>query len=109
MNETGTNKFGGRGFMIASLDRVAFSIERPERVSEQVMRIVELLDLAEAFPVVSKGSLGSFSRLMTTEEARKRSAKLDGFEGARDPLLRRVDATVVVNVHFPLVERSDRE
>jgi len=54
--------------MSASLNHVAFSIERPERVSEQVVRIVELLDLAEAFPVVSEGSLCSLRRLMTTEE-----------------------------------------
>ena len=67
-NETSTNKFGGRGFMIASLNHVAFSIERPERVPEQVVRIVELLDLAEAFPVVSEGSFSSLRRLMTAEE-----------------------------------------
>ena len=67
-NETSTNKFGGRGFMIASLNRVAFSIERPERVSEQVVRIIELLNLAKALPVVSEGSLASLRRLMTTEE-----------------------------------------
>ena len=54
--------------MIASLNHVAFSIERPERVSEQVVRIVELLDLAEAFPVVSEGSFSSLRRLMTAEE-----------------------------------------
>jgi hypothetical protein len=54
--------------MSASLNHVAFSIERPERVSEQVVRIVELLDLAKAFPVVSEGSLGSLRRLVTTEK-----------------------------------------
>jgi hypothetical protein len=50
------------------LDNLACSIKRPECVFEQVLRIVETFDLAEAGPVLAKAGFGTLGWLMAAEE-----------------------------------------
>jgi len=54
--------------MRSSLDRFSPRIQRPERVPEQVVGIIELFDLPQPLPVGAKGSLDAFRRFMTSKE-----------------------------------------
>jgi len=50
------------------LNNFSRSIKRPECVFEQVLRIVETFDLAEAGPVLAKTGFGALGWLMAAEE-----------------------------------------
>jgi hypothetical protein len=53
------------------LDNLASSIEGPEIISEQVLRIVETFEFTEAGPVVAKTGLGALRLLVAAEELRE--------------------------------------
>lgn len=50
------------------LNGVSLCIQGPEGVSEQVLGIVKLLDLAQARPIVTEARLRAFSWFVTSKE-----------------------------------------
>lgn len=145
-----SNVLGRRGLMSTRVNHLALRVERPEGVTEQVARVVHLLDLDQARPVFTETAFRSFGWLVTAEEllkgirsvsspsndedaardtyARVWAAKLNWFQGIANPLqktcqlstssasingfshlLRRCDASIVVNPHLPLMKSSNSE
>lgn len=91
------------------LDRLALSIQRPERVPKEVVRVIKFLDLAEPVPVSPERGHGAFGRLVAPEETWEGPSLMHWLQRSRDPFFCRVDTPIIVDVHFPLVESGDCE
>lgn len=50
------------------IDHVALGVEGPERVSENVGRVVPFLDLAQPVPVLSETGFGALGGLVAAQE-----------------------------------------
>lgn len=73
---------------VTRIDIVARCIQRPERIPEEVLRIVLSLDLAKSFPVVPETSFNTLTRLVAAKELN---------EGTRQARLSDYDAIIDVN------------
>ena len=59
--------WGGR-FVCAGIDHLALSVQRPESVFENIVRIVTPFDFTKPFPVLSETAFRTFCGLVTAQE-----------------------------------------